>query len=198
MKQLSWSVRSPQQMQSAINDVFFIQETISEDPSGCCAQCASSTTGEVYHTTLHDCTCVGFKICRAPCKHMIRLAVDAGFLNAEGSPIAFASKDEPTCANDMERLNQSKRKKAKPKKLKKACLPLVNLRTHEALVEEVTVRDIKYVDCLDKNGSFWLEYTNDSALFVAKYTFKGRFALRTAHSRHFKGKPAWFFNPVEP
>lgn len=33
---------------------------------------------EPYHVTLHDCTCVDFAAHNKPCKHMYRLALDAG------------------------------------------------------------------------------------------------------------------------
>lgn len=197
MEILSWQAESPQQVQSALNDVVIVQEDISPYVDDCRAQYASTTTGEVYQTSLSKCTCIGYQVRRTPCKHMLRLAIDANFLDAKGAAVIPPQDKEPTTANIRKSSAKPKTKSAEPRKQKKSCLPLVNLRTHQALIEEVTKRNIKYVDCFDKGGSFWLEYTNDAALFVAKYTFKRQFALRIAHSRHFKEKPAWFFNPVD-
>lgn len=193
MKQLSWDSVSPRQVQSALNDVVIVSEQISASGDECSAQCASSTTGEVYHTSLSKCTCIGYQIRRLPCKHMIRLAIDAGCLDKKGAPILTVSPVEPA-----EPITRSSVEKQNPKSVPAAkqissCISLVNLRNRKALIQELSKRNIRFVDCFDKNGAFWIEYTNEAALFVAKYTFKGSFAHRTAHSRHFKGNPGWFF-----
>ena len=51
--------------------------------SGPSAQCKGST-GQVYHVTLQDCTCVDFMKNKQPCKHMIRLAIGLGLLDQNG------------------------------------------------------------------------------------------------------------------
>lgn len=38
------------------------------------------SNAEPYHVTLNDCTCVDFAAHKKPCKHMYRLALDAGIL----------------------------------------------------------------------------------------------------------------------
>lgn len=39
-----------------------------------------SESGEIYHVTLHSCSCKDFTIHRQPCKHMYRLAAEVGAL----------------------------------------------------------------------------------------------------------------------
>lgn len=50
----------------------------------CCAECVSKSSGEVYRVSLGGCTCRDFTVGKKPCKHMIALAMAAGFIDKQG------------------------------------------------------------------------------------------------------------------
>ena len=45
-----------------------------------------SESGKTYHTTLYDCTCPDYQFRKKPCKHMLYLAIQSGFLKATDIP----------------------------------------------------------------------------------------------------------------
>lgn len=47
------------------------------------------TTGNIYHTTLHSCTCTDFQTHKTPCKHMYKLAEELGLL----TPLPYNPRD---------------------------------------------------------------------------------------------------------
>lgn len=60
--------------------------------------------GDVYDTTLYDCTCPDFKFRRQPCKHMYYLAVDLGLLSTLDTYAAEnALMDLSTERNNLEK-----------------------------------------------------------------------------------------------
>ena len=67
----------------AIKSVKLVQGTL--DRENCTAQFKGSAKVP-YTTTLSECTCVDFDRNGAPCKHMIRLAVELGLIGAPDTP----------------------------------------------------------------------------------------------------------------
>lgn len=55
------------------------------DKSVPCAVFRSSDGDDTYHTTLENCECVSYFVNRdTPCKHMVRLAMEIGIIDADG------------------------------------------------------------------------------------------------------------------
>ena len=181
--------------------------------------------GEEYTTTLDDCSCPQksrFKPAQA-CKHMVRLAMEVGVLDANGRTEQERFEDE---VNDLETdlakwawyyyqlkkplvtdaiYTASKRKYFEM--LGDAAPKLSDPPQVAAPASDILMRDmgkgeivallekhhIAYVDRVDVSGCLWIENTDPAADLLKSITLNNAKLQKAESAKAFKGKPALYY-----
>lgn len=166
-----------------------------KDPTihGDFAEFVSSSSGEVYNTTLLKCTCRDFTVRGGPCKHMIRFAmlkdvpitykkmiptyVPTQYGEKASNPNAPAPEDKPTSA--------APRNECAPEDLPTKC-------TIEGFLLILERHGIAVEDKRSSGGCLWIENTRQYEEFLSSVKVDGKPLSRTPSPKHFKWQYAWF------
>lgn len=148
------------------------------------AEFTSSSSGEIYRTTLNTCSCRDFSTRGGPCKHMIRLAM------IENVPITYR-KMIPTYAT----VKYGEDAPAAHPDAPAAEQPAPVFPIMCTLDEFVSILDREGISVEDKRpvgGCLWIENTRKYEGFLASVLVDGQHLSRTPSPRHFKWQYAWF------
>ena len=137
----------------------------------------SSSTGELYSTTLTTCSCMDHRKKGNTCKHMIRLAMELDV------PITYY-RPVPKLYHYATKAPVEEESKKQSPEIKDYSLP--------ELLDLLANLHIEVDDKRSVGGCIWIENTRDYEAFLSKLTVDGKRLKRASSSAHFKWQFSWY------
>lgn len=166
----TWSLTLDQLDQGRVNRArkLSLENIVINHQTGeCHAECISTSTGEVYRVSLTSCTCRDFTVSGSPCKHIIRLAMEAGLLGEK--------EDEPSVLDE----NTDPRQ-------------YFSEQIYRIILLYLQQRNIPFVDMCPSGGSLYImdkAVVDDLSAVGVNLRFASKGTRSTNHT------PAWYYKP---
>lgn len=172
------------------------------------------SAGEIYQTTLDECTCFDFVKTNSFCKHMLRLAMELGLVNTNGRTeeqqhavdLSNAKNTLALCYGHYHLFGESilsdeeydaLKQKLSDKILSSSPLdmkPESNGSSYsdtDAFILELTKRQIPFVDKRSNGGRLWIK-TGIADRFLSSVKIGEKKLSIAGCSRAFKGNAGWY------